>query len=298
MVMGEPLVLWRDEDGAAHAWRDLCIHRGAKLSQGRVADNCLVCPYHAWTYDSSGKCTKIPAHPGIAIPAKAKAEAYHCRESVGMIWVCLDEPEGEPPPALWFGREGFQVVPAGPYEFNAVATRAMENFFDVAHLCIVHDGILGTPEFPEIEKYEVHVGEDGIFVPAVKITQPAQMGQGEPRVAQFDYHIFNPLTVQLKEGPQVDQGGLGYAVWFTVTPVSQKKSLGWIWLIYNIPGLDPEEARRLEDEILSQDIPIVEGQRPELLPTDLREELHLVSDRTAIAYRKWIRELGMRFGTA
>lgn len=50
--------------------------------------------------------------------------------------------------------------------------------------------------------------------------------------------------------------------------------------------------------ITLQDVPIVESQRPELLPLDLQAELHLRSDRTAIAYRKWLRELGLMFGTA
>lgn len=53
-----------------------------------------------------------------------------------------------------------------------------------------------------------------------------------------------------------------------------------------------------EDVITLQDIPIVESQRPELLPLDLQAELHLRSDRTAISYRKWLRKLSLAFGTA
>ena len=45
--------------------------------------------------------------------------------------------------------------------------------------------------------------------------------------------------------------------------------------------------------ITLQDVPIVESQRPELLPLDLQAELHLRSDRTAIAYRKWLRQVGI-----
>ncbi len=39
-------------------------------------------------------------------------------------------------------------------------------------------------------------------------------------------------------------------------------------------------------------------QRPERLPLNLQAELHLRSDRMAIAYRKWLNELGLSFGTA
>src|SRR5205807_297825 len=51
-----------------------------------------------------------------------------------------------------------------------------------------------------------------------------------------------------------------------------------------------------QDRIFAQDRPILESQRPELLPLDLQAELHLRSDRTAIAYRRWLRELGVRTG--
>ena len=54
-LLDEALVVWRSSDGRAHAMRDLCIHRGTALSLGWVADDCLVCPYHAWRYDEIGR---------------------------------------------------------------------------------------------------------------------------------------------------------------------------------------------------------------------------------------------------
>ena len=61
----------------------------------------------------------------------------------------------------------------------------------------------------------------------------------------------------------------------------------------------PEETFvRFQDEVTAQDKVVVESQRPELLPLDLQSELHLRSDRMAIAYRKWLREIGFRYGTA
>jgi hypothetical protein len=42
----------------------------------------------------------------------------------------------------------------------------------------------------------------------------------------------------------------------------------------------------------------LQSQRPELLPLDLQAELHLRSDRTAIAYRRWLNQLGLTFGAA
>ena len=64
-LLGEAVVVWRTRDGRAHAMRDLCIHRGTALSLGWVADDCLVCPYHAWRYDASGACVRIPQSAAV-----------------------------------------------------------------------------------------------------------------------------------------------------------------------------------------------------------------------------------------
>src|SRR3984957_16697682 len=87
-LLGQDLVLWRSKEGLC-AWQDLCLHRGAKLSGGRIQDDCLVCPYHGWNYDSSGRCVRIPAHPQQPPPARARAAAYQIRERYGLIWICL-----------------------------------------------------------------------------------------------------------------------------------------------------------------------------------------------------------------
>lgn len=296
MAMGEPLVLWRAH-GKVHAWRDLCIHRGSKLSRGKVVDDCLVCPYHSWTYNGEGRCVRIPAHPDITIPEKARTTAYKAIDHAGHIWVCLGTPQRDPPPAIWYGEVGFNAIPAGPYKFDAVGPRAIENFLDVAHLGIVHDGLLGASDRPTIEQYEVKKTEDGLFAPAVKLYQPDFQSVGSGQYVYYDYHIFRPLTVQLKSN-NMGKPGPGFSVWLSVCPVNRNHCVGWMWLIHNIEGVPDEVFVEREDLILSQDIGIVNTQHPELLPLDLREELHLMSDRTAIEYRKWIRELGLRYGTA
>ena len=78
-------------------------------------------------------------------------------------------------------------------------------------------------------------------------------------------------------------------------PISYKKNMAGYGSYGN---LSDGQVRSFQDDIIKQDIPIVELQRLELLPLDLQAELHLRSDRTAIAYRKWLRELGLSFGIA
>ena len=92
--------------------------------------------------------------------------------------------------------------------------------------------------------------------------------------------------------------GPKFAMYFTVTPVSELSSIAWTYVAKDYENIPDEETQQFEDMITWQDLPIVESQRPELLPLDLQAELHLRSDRTAIVYRKWLKELGLTFGTA
>ncbi len=85
---------------------------------------------------------------------------------------------------------------------------------------------------------------------------------------------------------------------FFIQVVAERTSIAWTYVAKDYENISDEETQQFEDMITWQDVPIVESQRPELLPLDLQAELHLRSDRTAIAYRKWLRQLGLTFGTA
>jgi Vanillate O-demethylase oxygenase C-terminal domain len=76
-------------------------------------------------------------------------------------------------------------------------------------------------------------------------------------------------------------------MYFMVTPVSELSSIAWTYVAKDYENVSDEKTLQFEDMITLQDVPIVESQHPELMPLDLQAELHLRSDRTAIAYRQW-----------
>ncbi|MDH3763797.1 MAG: Rieske 2Fe-2S domain-containing protein, partial [Gammaproteobacteria bacterium] len=45
-IMGQHLALFRSEAGTVAALQDRCAHRNAPLSQGKVCEESLQCPYH------------------------------------------------------------------------------------------------------------------------------------------------------------------------------------------------------------------------------------------------------------
>ena len=292
-LMGIDLVLWRDSDGVAHAWEDFCVHRGVKLSLGEVCDDQVVCPYHAWRYDGTGRCTLIPAHPDLTPPQRAKANVLACEERYGLVWTSLGEPTKDIPPIeCWEQPEFSTTVLTGPYHFHASAQRAVENFIDPSHLGIVHAGILGDPDHVRMRPYEVHETEDGLYAPELVIDFPVPTEDGRISPVSFNRRIPHPLTAQV----EVLRDDLPYTVWITCCPVGTRESIAWIWILTG-PGAPPEFHRETEDRILAQDIAVVDSQRPELLPLDLQAELHVGSDKIGVAYRNWLRKLGVVYGT-
>src|SRR5436309_9617852 len=62
-LLGEDLVLFRDDRGQPGLLGLHCSHRGADLSYGRLEDGGLRCIYHGWLYDVHGRCLEQPGEP-------------------------------------------------------------------------------------------------------------------------------------------------------------------------------------------------------------------------------------------
>ncbi|HXW37080.1 MAG TPA: aromatic ring-hydroxylating dioxygenase subunit alpha [Nitrososphaerales archaeon] len=293
-LLDEYLVVWRMH-GRLMAWQDLCVHRGTRLSLGAIEGENLVCGYHGWTYNTEGDCVSFPAHPEQKPPPKARVRTYKATERYGLIWVCLGEDERGVPKFEEWEDGSFRKLLCGPYRYHASGPRAVENFLDVAHLPIVHSGLLGEREHAKIEDYQVETSRDGLIARNVQIWQPDPDGTGVGKKVVYTYQVLRPLTMRLSKDAQEGR----HAIFATVTPVGEIESVAWFWVAMNYALDTPEqEVVGFQDTITSQDIPVVESQRPELLPLDLQAELHLRSDKMAVAYRKWLSQLGMTFGTA
>jgi nitrite reductase/ring-hydroxylating ferredoxin subunit len=270
-AFGEDLVLWRGPDGirqVADAW---CPHLGAHLGYGgRVDDGCLVCPFHEWSFDASGRNVAIPY--ADRANRKARLRTYPTAERNGhlLVWYHPDPEEK----AQW---EVPHALPEEPVEclrmdreIGAPWQEIAENSVDMAHFGSVH----GMSRVSEVG--ELHT--DGPYR-RVRSLQSFQTSRGEFE-GQIESNSFGP--------------GIGI-VHFTL--------MGKVTLI---SATTPLEADRVEvrftmyhaagDEIgakigiafgaevtrqLDQDIPIWEHKRyqpsPALAP----------SERPITVFRKW-----------
>lgn len=295
-LLGERLVLWRS-GGQITALKDLCIHRGSPLSIGWVEDGGIVCAYHGWRYDKLGACTRIPALPADrTIPPKARVTAYHCQERYGLVFVCLGEPRMPIPDFPQLEDPGYHsfLCDATP-AWRASAARVVENFCDIAHLAWVHNGLLGERERPEAPDITVQTLDHEIrFTVAAVATQgtPGSSGQADVADHQLTYRMLLPFTVAQER--VISNGRRRYLFQFT-TPIAEHESDRFLFVSRNF-DLDAPDQPFLEFTRIvgAQDKNIVERQRPEELPVDLSEELHLRGpDGPAVAYRRMLRELGL-----
>ena len=95
-LLGEELVLFRDDRGRPGLLALHCSHRGADLSYGRVEDGGLRCIYHGWLYDIAGRCLDQPGEPGGGERRNSiRHPAYPCQERAGVVFAYLGP--GDPP---------------------------------------------------------------------------------------------------------------------------------------------------------------------------------------------------------
>lgn len=138
-LLGEDMVLFRNEDGTLGLVERRCAHRGADLSLGRLEDGGLRCYFHGWLFGTDGQCREAPAEPeGSALASRVRLRSYPVRELNGIVWGYLGP--GEPPafPALdcFLAPEEFTFAFKGFLDCNWL--QALEVGIDPVHASYLH----------------------------------------------------------------------------------------------------------------------------------------------------------------
>lgn len=138
-IMGEDLVLFRDERRGWALVGRFCAHRGVDLSYGRIEDGGLRCLYHGWLYDTGGRCIEQPAEPDHStFAAKVRIPSYPCAERNGIVFAYLGA--GEPPPFPHFdcfmAPDEYTFAFKGWWECNWL--QGLEGGIDPSHVSFLH----------------------------------------------------------------------------------------------------------------------------------------------------------------
>ena len=307
-LLGRPLVVVR-LDGKVSAMLDACRHYQAQLSLGQVIEHegrqALMCPYHGWAFAGDGACVRIPQFPaGRKIPPAAAVPGFKAVEHLGLVWVCLS---GEPAFDLVsfpeFSDPAYRVVTLREKEpMRTSSVRMIMGTLDDTHLPWVHGGVLGDAASHAPPDHKVWREPDGrtlvlqyeVDQPASVVTTDTKSGGAKGNVrTRFTDYVGMPNVIRL-----VKQNAAGhYVIWLATCPTDYRTTTNF-WYFARDYDLDPErdaEYEAFSGHVRQQDRPIIESQRPWLLPPFMSQvELPIrPGDEPLIEYQKWLQELGI-----
>ena len=97
-----PIAIVRDRAGELRGYHNACRHRGAMVCPpGRSQRPVLVCPYHQWSYDLTGRLVGARRMQASFDPSAHALRPIHVRTVAGCVYVCLAE---DAPPFDAFAR--------------------------------------------------------------------------------------------------------------------------------------------------------------------------------------------------
>jgi phenylpropionate dioxygenase-like ring-hydroxylating dioxygenase large terminal subunit len=266
--------------------------------------DCLMCPYHGWSYASDGQCVDIPQlTAGREIPSTAKVPTYPAAERYGLIWVCLeDTPRYDLPHLPDLDNPLFLNGPLRTYPvWKAAAPRVIMAALDDTHGPWVHNGLVGDRAHPEPPEHRVWREGQAMKV-AIRMMQPnnATIAEGETD-AQFREVLLTttvgiPNTIHFDIRAADSSDVRRTLIWQAVCPQAWNRTLTF-WgsarnYNHDLPAYD-EAFEHLQDQLREQDRRIVESQRPWLVPPFWTKiELPLrPADLPLIEYHNWLDEL-------
>ena len=221
------------------------------------------------------------------------------REKWGLLFTTF----GMPPSELFDIAEAHETdrrfVPCGWVTMRASGLRVVENFLDMAHFPFVHTDILGSEPHTEVPGYDSEIRRDTDEVWATNCTffqNRIAATEAAGDFVRLTYRVPSPFTVILyRVCPSALERLDAIALFIQPMEETLCRAIPLMWLVDDSTA--HTELVRFEQVIFLQDRIIVENQRPLRLPLEPRRETPTRADSSSIAYRRWLKEKGLRFGT-
>ena len=153
-LYNNPIAIWKDINNEYAAISDICPHRGASISKGRIdkPTKCVVCPYHTFKYNKYGRLVQIPGQGNMRTTTtynfKTDVPHYPIVEKNGWVYI-LNRPLFDiselkyynNPDTIWIEPEAdderFKCVYLNKM-FNVDARTVTENSLDILHISELH----------------------------------------------------------------------------------------------------------------------------------------------------------------
>jgi phenylpropionate dioxygenase-like ring-hydroxylating dioxygenase large terminal subunit len=231
--------------------------------------------------------------------SRRPGKALSVRERYGCLWTSLGEPQRE----IFDIPEAFEkdrrFVICGWVKMRTAGPRVIENFLDMAHFPYVHHDILGAEPRTEVPVYdsEIRRDVDEVWATNCRFFQPriaATESSGD--FVKLTFRVPSPFTVMLYRVCPSAPSRLD-AIALFIQPIEEEQCRAQP-VMFLIDGVSTRnDLLKFEQVIFLQDRIILENQRPRLLPLTPHGEIPTRADGSSVAYRRWLKEKGLRYGT-
>ncbi len=160
-ILNEPVLIFRQQNGAAAAIADRCPHRFAPLHLGRLKGDAVECGYHGLQFDASGACVHNP-HGNHVIPKACKVRSYPLVERYGVLWIwpgIAARTDAAQIPDFGYLVENTRKTVHGRTLVRANYQLINDNLMDASHTQYVHMDLLGTDAFARSQHEVIQQGD-------------------------------------------------------------------------------------------------------------------------------------------
>jgi len=146
-----------------------------------------------------------------------------------------------------------------------------------------------------VADYRIEPTAQGFLATGCQAWQPQSNALSEQgSMVDYRYELTSPYCAVLTKLPQAQDRYRDEIALF-VCPMEAERSRVWFRLAVTDFDSSDADLRAFQHTIFTQDQPILESQRPRLLPPSSRE-VHSAADRASAAYRRLLLERGITFG--
>jgi phenylpropionate dioxygenase-like ring-hydroxylating dioxygenase large terminal subunit len=221
------------------------------------------------------------------------------RQRYGYLWTTLGTPATDLLPIPEAYETDRRLIVCGAISVKTSGLRIVENFLDMAHFPFVHTDILGAEPHTEVLQYttEIRRDVDEVWATNCQFFQPqAALSATGGITTQYRYRVANPFaTILYKTCPNAANRWDVICLFVQPLDPDRCRAHPVMFLIDDVSPLT--ELIHFQQLIFLQDRIILENQRPALLPLEPRAEIPTRADASSIAYRRWLKEKGITYGT-
>ena len=221
------------------------------------------------------------------------------RQRYGYLWTTLGTPATDLLPIPEAYETDRRLIVCGAISVKTSGLRIVENFLDMAHFPFVHADILGAEPHTEVLQYttEIRRDVDEVWATNCQFFQPqAALSATGGITTQYMYRVANPFaTILYKTCPNAANRWDVICLFVQPLDPDRCRAHPVMFLIDDVSPLT--ELIHFQQLIFLQDRIILENQRPALLPLEPRAEIPTRADASSIAYRRWLKEKGITYGT-